>query len=113
MLVSYLAYFTTLKMGAIFSSKTSVDFQRTILHYIPENGPLFKVDMFLPCHISDSHFAHNSQTAMAHIASRRGSSEQAVFLLLICSPPCRATGQSTTIAKYETLVYIKPVFQLL
>jgi hypothetical protein len=37
MLVSSLAYTLTLKMEAMFSSKTSVDFQRTIRHYIPKD----------------------------------------------------------------------------
>jgi hypothetical protein len=37
MLVSCLAYFLTLKMEATGSSKTSVDFQQTTEHYIPED----------------------------------------------------------------------------
>jgi hypothetical protein len=36
-LVSYLAYSSTLKMEATCSSETSVDFQRTTHHYIPED----------------------------------------------------------------------------
>jgi hypothetical protein len=32
------AYFSTLKMGAICSSETSTDFQRTTWSYIPEDG---------------------------------------------------------------------------
>jgi hypothetical protein len=36
-LVSYLAYSTTLKMEAIYSSETSVDFQQTTRRYIPED----------------------------------------------------------------------------
>jgi hypothetical protein len=36
-LVSCLAYYLTLKMEATCSSETSVDFQRTTLHYIPKN----------------------------------------------------------------------------
>jgi hypothetical protein len=32
--------FSTLKMEAIFSSETSVDFQRTTRRYIPEDGTL-------------------------------------------------------------------------
>jgi hypothetical protein len=32
---SWLAYSSTLKLEAIFSTETSVDFQRTTLHYIP------------------------------------------------------------------------------
>jgi hypothetical protein len=39
-LESCLAYFSTLKMEAICSFKTSVDFQRTALRYIPEDGTL-------------------------------------------------------------------------
>jgi hypothetical protein len=38
--VSCSAYSSTLKMEAICSSKTSVDFQRTIRRYIPEHGIL-------------------------------------------------------------------------
>jgi hypothetical protein len=34
------AYSSTLKMEAIFSSETSVDFQRTIQRYIPEYSTL-------------------------------------------------------------------------
>jgi hypothetical protein len=39
-LVSCLAYFSTLKMEAICSSETSVDCQWTTWHYIPEDGTL-------------------------------------------------------------------------
>jgi hypothetical protein len=37
MLVSWLSYSSTLKMGAACSSETSIDFQRTARHYIPED----------------------------------------------------------------------------
>jgi hypothetical protein len=37
-LVSCSTYYSTLKMEAIRSSETSVDFQRTTLRYIPEDG---------------------------------------------------------------------------
>jgi hypothetical protein len=40
MLVPCSAYFSTLKMEAICSSETSVEFQRTTGRYIPENGTL-------------------------------------------------------------------------
>jgi hypothetical protein len=40
MLVSCLTYSPTLKMEATFSSKTSVDFQRTTRRYIPEDSTL-------------------------------------------------------------------------
>jgi hypothetical protein len=36
-LVSFLAYSSVLKMDTIFSSETSVDFQRITRHYIPED----------------------------------------------------------------------------
>jgi hypothetical protein len=39
-LVSSLAYFSTLKIEAIFSSKTSIDFQQTTRRYIPEDRTL-------------------------------------------------------------------------
>jgi hypothetical protein len=39
-LVSCSAYFSTLKMEAICSSETPVDFQRTTRHYIPEDSIL-------------------------------------------------------------------------
>jgi hypothetical protein len=39
-LVSCSAYFSTLKMEAIYSSETSVDFQRTTRRYIPEDSTL-------------------------------------------------------------------------
>jgi hypothetical protein len=39
-LVSCLAYSSTLKMEAKCSSETSVDFQRTTRHYIPEDRTL-------------------------------------------------------------------------
>jgi hypothetical protein len=39
-LVSCSAYFSTLKMEAIFPSEMSVDFQRTIRRYIPEESTL-------------------------------------------------------------------------
>jgi hypothetical protein len=38
-----LSLFSYLKMEAIYSTKTSVDFQWTIQPYIPENGTLHKV----------------------------------------------------------------------
>jgi hypothetical protein len=38
--VSCLVYSSTLKMEATFSSETSVDFQRTTRHYIPEESTL-------------------------------------------------------------------------
>jgi hypothetical protein len=37
MLVSCLASSSTLKMKVLYSSETSVDFQRTKRHYIPED----------------------------------------------------------------------------
>jgi hypothetical protein len=37
-LVSFSAYSSTLKMEAICSSETSVDFQRNTQRYIPEDG---------------------------------------------------------------------------
>jgi hypothetical protein len=40
MLVSYLAYSSTLKMEATCSSETSVDFQRITRRYIPEERAL-------------------------------------------------------------------------
>jgi hypothetical protein len=40
--VSCLAYSLTLKMEATCSSKTSVDFQQTAWHYIPEDRTLYK-----------------------------------------------------------------------
>jgi hypothetical protein len=40
MLVSCLAYFTTLKMTAIYSSETLVGLQLTTRRYIPEDGIL-------------------------------------------------------------------------
>jgi hypothetical protein len=40
MIVSCLAYSSTLKMEARCSSETSVDFQRTTRRYIPEDGTL-------------------------------------------------------------------------
>jgi hypothetical protein len=40
MLVSYLAYSSTMKMEEIYSSETLVDFQRSTRHCIPENGTL-------------------------------------------------------------------------
>jgi hypothetical protein len=40
MLVSCLAYSSTLKIEAKSSSETSVDFQLTTLHYIPEDRTL-------------------------------------------------------------------------
>jgi hypothetical protein len=45
-LVSGLAYFSTLKMKAICSLKTSVDSQRTTHSYIPEDGTLQKQFLF-------------------------------------------------------------------
>jgi hypothetical protein len=39
-LVSFLAYSPTLKMEAICSFETSVDFQRTTRRYIPEDNAL-------------------------------------------------------------------------
>jgi hypothetical protein len=41
-LVSCLAYSSTMKMEATCSSETSVDFQRTTRHYIPEDKTLLK-----------------------------------------------------------------------
>jgi hypothetical protein len=37
---SYLAYSSTLKMEAVHSSKTSVNFHQTTWHHIPEHSPL-------------------------------------------------------------------------
>jgi hypothetical protein len=39
-LVSCFVFSSTLNMEATFSSKTSVDFQRTTRRYIPDDGPL-------------------------------------------------------------------------
>jgi hypothetical protein len=35
-----IAYSSTLKMGAVYSSKTSADFQRTTQRYFPEDRTL-------------------------------------------------------------------------
>jgi hypothetical protein len=43
MLVSCSAYSSTLKIEAICSSETSVDFERTTLRYIPEDSALRNV----------------------------------------------------------------------
>jgi hypothetical protein len=40
MLVFCLAYFSTLRMEMTCSSETSIDFQRTTLHYVPEDRAL-------------------------------------------------------------------------
>jgi hypothetical protein len=40
MLVDCLAYSSTLKMGATYSSETSIDFQRTTGLYIPDDRTL-------------------------------------------------------------------------
>jgi hypothetical protein len=40
MWASSLAYSSTVKMEVAYSSKTSVDFQQTTLHYIPEDRTL-------------------------------------------------------------------------
>jgi hypothetical protein len=40
MLVSWLAYYSTLKMEAIYSSETSAHFYQTTQHYIPEERTL-------------------------------------------------------------------------
>jgi hypothetical protein len=40
MLTTYLAYSSTLKMGAIYSSETSVDFHRFTRRYAPEDRAL-------------------------------------------------------------------------
>jgi hypothetical protein len=40
MLVSFLAYFSSLEMKATYSSGTSVDFQRTARRYIPKDRTL-------------------------------------------------------------------------
>jgi hypothetical protein len=45
-LVSCLAYSSTLKMEAICSSETSVDFQRTTWRYIPEDRTLHMYNLF-------------------------------------------------------------------
>jgi hypothetical protein len=47
MLVSCLAYSSTLKMEATCSSEMSVDFQRTIWHYIPEYRTLQDFYLFI------------------------------------------------------------------
>jgi hypothetical protein len=39
-MLSWLAYFWTLKMGATYSSETPDDVQRTIWRYTPEDGTL-------------------------------------------------------------------------
>jgi hypothetical protein len=45
-LVSWLACFSTLQMEAKFSSETSVDFQPTTRHCVPENGTIFFLIQF-------------------------------------------------------------------
>jgi hypothetical protein len=46
MLVSCLAYFTTLRVEAICSSETSVEFLMTTLRYIPEDSTLYATSRF-------------------------------------------------------------------
>jgi hypothetical protein len=46
MLDSYLAYYSTLKMKAVCSSETSIDFQRTTWRYIPEDRLLLTINLF-------------------------------------------------------------------
>jgi hypothetical protein len=42
MLVTYLSYSSTLKMEGTYSSETSVEFQRTTWHYIPEDRTILE-----------------------------------------------------------------------
>jgi hypothetical protein len=49
LLVSHLIYFSLImKMGAVYSSKISIDFCQTIGHSIPEDSSLHRL-YFLPC----------------------------------------------------------------
>jgi hypothetical protein len=56
MLASCSAYSSTLKMEAIYSSETSVDFQRIIRRYIPEDGTLHSLEQF-QCNFSRNFLA--------------------------------------------------------
>jgi hypothetical protein len=42
LLVACLAYFSTLKMDAVYSSEMSVNFYQTTWHHIPEDSTLLK-----------------------------------------------------------------------
>jgi hypothetical protein len=62
-LVSCSAYFSTLKMEAICSSKTSVDFQQTTWCYIPEDSTLLTTALLQEHAISvalKSHVIHHN-----------------------------------------------------
>jgi hypothetical protein len=58
-LFSSLAYSLTLNMAAIFSSVTSVDFQRTTLRYIPESTYVY---LFITTGVRTSNSAQNNKT---------------------------------------------------
>jgi hypothetical protein len=47
MLVSYLAYSSTLKMEAVCSSEMLVDFHQATWHYIPEDRILPNIFLFI------------------------------------------------------------------
>jgi hypothetical protein len=57
--VSFLAYYSTLKVEATCSSETSFDFQRTTWHYIPEDTTLQKHPF--PCRESNPDRPSRSQ----------------------------------------------------
>jgi hypothetical protein len=59
------AYFSTLKMEVICSSETSVDFQQTTQHYIPEeNLKSYKSYIYLQVDNASAHIAKFSTLAL-------------------------------------------------
>jgi hypothetical protein len=64
MLVSCLAYYSTMKMYAICSSKKSVDFHQTIWHYVPEDRILHSHH----CENLKSKYLSEYKGDMSHVA---------------------------------------------
>jgi hypothetical protein len=76
MLVSFLAYSSTLKMETTCSSETLVDFQQTTWHYIPENRTLHtEFQLITPQHFNPLHWSSGcapTQTEVAFVVRMSG-----------------------------------------
>jgi hypothetical protein len=86
MLVSCLAYFSTVKVEATCSSETSVNFQHITCRYIPEDRTLRKYCYENLKSYLDNNISVRRHTSSIHVSASQPSTAPFVHHIMICFP---------------------------
>jgi hypothetical protein len=109
-LVSCLAYSSTLKMEATCSSETSIDFRRTTRRYIPEDGTLQNLTVFvlIKFYVLYQHVRPSQQEpeGYAYKDFQEAVSDIAYLLQLILHNSCRR--QSLPLMLFSFMWEVRP-----